>query len=284
MAGSCSMNIIVVPAIIALCCGSSVVARAIASIALAITIGVCLPLLGRATFSSYRLDRNTIFGIRAFVVGLVLATALLQLLLPDAFKSPPSGISSWQNFPFPGLVATFTAPCVLIVEALATGYSHLKNRNKPSDEDKELAVNGKDSRGRSIDEDSRIGHGIISQVLELAIINSGCNTNGWMGKSMDVSRISALFAGVTTGIGMLSFENRPMVVIVDAVFNTGSAGVMAYMCLLDLYSAYFTVSEMQRRGALKIWKYMAILSLLWDSSFLTKWILKLPYPGLTAFP
>lgn len=107
---------------------------------------------------------------------------------------------------------------------------------------------------------------------------------GFNGKFRAVSRISALFAGVATGIGMLSFENRPMVVIVDAVFNTGSAGVMAYMCLLDLYSAYFTVSEMQRRGALKIWKYMAILSLLWDSSFLTKWILKLPYRGLTAFP
>lgn len=123
--------------------------------------------------------------IRVFVVGFVLATAWLHLLLPDAFKSPRSGISFWQNFPFPGLVATFTALCVLIVEALSTGYSHLRNRNRPSDEGKELEVNGKDSRGRDIDEDSRIGHGVISQVLELAIINSACNTNGWIGKSMD---------------------------------------------------------------------------------------------------
>lgn len=101
----------------------------------------------------------------------------------------------------------------------------------------------------------------------------GCKVQeGFNGKFRAVSRISALFAGVATGIGMLSSENRPMVVIVDGVFNTGSAGVTAYMCLLDLYCAYFTMSEMQRRGALKIWKYMAILSSLWDSSFLTKWI------------
>jgi len=273
---------------------------AIASIIVGITIGVCLPLLGR-TFTSPRPDRNTYFVIRAFAAGLFLATALVQIL-PDVFESPTRESSSWHNFPLPGFVAMFTSLSILIVDALATGYSHLKNQKNPSDEGKELAGNAKDSGGyahgsNTIDENSRFRHRVISQVLELAIIaqsavvgiSLGGAENPWMvirtlvaaftyqqflegmglggcliqegfnNKFPVVSTISAFLAGVTTGIGLLSSASSLTAVIVERVFNTGSAGILVYMCLVDLFAAFYFKSKMQKRGALEIWAYMALL-------------------------
>lgn len=277
----------------------------IASIVLGITIGVCLPLLGR-TFTSVKPDRNTFFVIRAFTAGLVLATALVQFL-PGAFKFPTSESSVWNNIPLPGFLAMFTALCTLIVDALATAYSHLKDQEKPTNEgkepteDKELGGNGEDSDGHAhgsnaIDEDYRFSNLVISTVLEMAImaqsavvgISLGVSESLWriirglagaftllqFGEGMNLrgcaleegfnnkfpiaSPILGFLAGGTTGIGLLSSDSSPTTVIVERVFIIGSAGVMVYMCLVDLCDYFFKL-ETQKRGSPKIWAYMAFL-------------------------
>lgn len=278
---------------------------AIASIVVGITIGVCLPLLGR-TFTSVKPDKNTFFVIRAFAAGLFLATAVVQFL-PGALKFPTSESSVWRNIPLPGFLAMFTALCTLIVDALATAYSHLKDQEKPTEgkeptEDKELGGNDKDSDGHAHGQqvsplDSRSRHWVISTVLELAIIAQsavvGISVGGsespwmvvralaaaftlqqfWEGMNLGgcllqegfnnkfpvVSSILGFLAGATTGIGLLSSDSSPTAVIVEKVFIIGSAGVMVYMCLVDLSAAYFSKSETQKRGAIQIWAYMALL-------------------------
>lgn len=279
---------------------------AIASIVVGIIIGVCLPLLGR-TFTSVKPDRNTFFVIRAFAAGLFLATAVVQFL-PGALKFPTGESSVWRNIPLPGFLAMFTALCTLIVDALATAYSHLKDQEKPTDEgkepteDKELGGNGKDSDCHALGQqisplDSRSRHWVISTVLELAIIAQsavvGISVGGsespwmviralaaaftlqqfWEGMNLGgcllqegfnnkfpvVSSILGFLAGATTGIGLLSSDSSPTAVIVEKVFIIGSAGVMVYMCLVDLSAAYFSKSETQKKGAIQIWAYMALL-------------------------
>lgn len=273
---------------------------AIASIFVGITIGVCLPLLGR-TFTYFKPNRNTVFVIRAFAAGLVLATVLVQFL-PDVFESPTSESPPWHNCSLPGIVAMFTALCTILVDALATGYCHLKNKNKPTDEGKELPGNGEDLEGQAhgfntIDEESRFRHRVISLVLELAIIAQsaivGISLGGaespWMivmtlvaaftfqqfleglglggcliqegfnNKFPAVSTVNAFLAGVTAGMGLLSSESSPTAVMVETVFNMGSAGILVYMCLVDLFAAYIFKSKIQKGGALQIWAYMAFL-------------------------
>lgn len=273
---------------------------AIASIVVGITIGVCLPLLSR-TFIYFRPNRNTVFVIRAFAVGLVFATALVQIL-PGAFESPTSEFSSWHSCPLPGIVAMLTALCTILADTLATAYSHLKNKKKPTEEGKEFAGYGEDSEAQvhgsnTIDEDNRFRHRVISLVLELALIaqsaivgiSLGGAENPWMvfrtlvaaftfqqflegtglggcliqegfsNKFPAVSTISALLAGVTAGMGLLSSERSPTAVMIEKVFNMGSAGIMVYMCLVDLFAACIFKSKIQRGGGLQIWAYMALL-------------------------
>jgi len=213
---------------------------AIASIFVGLLVGICLPLLGR-TFTSIRPDRNTFFVIRAFAGGFVFAAALAQVLPESIF--PTSESLSWHKFPLAGFVAMLTALCILIVDALVTGYSHWKNQTMPSDEGKGFASNGEYSDGHvhgsnTIHEDSRLRHLVISQVLELAIIGQsaiiGISLGGSETPWMIIRTLVAalIFQQFLEGMGLGAclvqdgFNTKfPNVSTISALFAGAAAGI-----------------------------------------------------------
>lgn len=230
---------------------------AIASILVAGTIGVCLPVVGR-TFSALRPDKNIFFVIKAFAAGVILATGFVHVL-PDAFESLTSECLSpnpWSNFPFAGFIAMIAAVCTLMVDALATGYyqrSHLKNQNKGNHihEGTELSANGNGNGNDSeqgnhlhahshatnghahgsntVDEDSKIRHRVIAQVLELGIVAHSVIIGISLGASESPCTIRPLVAALSfhqffEGMGLggcivqAGFKNKSLGVILMTFF------------------------------------------------------------------
>lgn len=225
---------------------------AIASILVAGTIGVCLPVVGR-TFSALRPDRNIFFVIKAFAAGVILATGFVHVL-PDAFDSLTSECLSpnpWGNFPFAGFIAMMAAVCTLMVDALATGYyerSHFKNQNKgdhlnegtdPDNGDDSQhedhvhahshATDGHAHGSNTIAEDSRIRHRVIAQVLELGIVAHSIIIGISLGASESPCTIRPLVAALSfhqffEGMGLggcivqAGFRNKSLAVILMTFF------------------------------------------------------------------
>lgn len=227
---------------------------AIASILVAGTIGVCLPVLGR-TFSVLSPDRNIFFVIKAFAAGVILATGFVHIL-PDAFESLTSECLSsnpWASFPFAGFIAMIAAVCTLMVDASATGYyqrSHFKNQNKGNHINEaatELAANVNDSEhenhlhahshathghahgSNTVDEDSKIRHRVIAQVLELGIIAHSVIIGISLGASESPCTIRPLVAALSfhqffEGMGLggcivqAGFRNKSLAVIFMTFF------------------------------------------------------------------
>ncbi|KAL3715361.1 hypothetical protein ACJRO7_007141 [Eucalyptus globulus] len=96
---------------------------AIASILVAGTVGVCLPILGK-TVPALNPERSIFFIIKAFAAGVILSTGLIHVL-PDAFEkltSPCLSERPWGEFPFAGFVAMLGALGTLMVDTVATSY------------------------------------------------------------------------------------------------------------------------------------------------------------------
>lgn len=226
---------------------------AIASILVAGTIGVCLPVVGR-NFPALRPEKNIFFVIKAFAAGVILATGFVHVL-PDAFDSLTSECLSsnpWGNFPFAGFIAMMAAVCTLMVDALATGYYervHFKSQSKENHligstdlgngNDLEHhenhvhthshATHGHAHGSNTIDEDSTIRHRVVAQVLELGIVAHSVIIGISLGASESPCTIRPLVAALSfhqffEGMGLggcivqAGFKNKSAAVILMTFF------------------------------------------------------------------
>lgn len=122
---------------------------AIASILIAGSVGVCLPILGKA-FPALRPERDVFFVIKAFAAGVILSTGFVHIL-PDAFDhltSPCLPRTPWADFPLTGLVAMLAAIGTLMVDTFATCYY----------EKVHFADRGREVLGEEEEEEEREGH------------------------------------------------------------------------------------------------------------------------------
>lgn len=104
---------------------------AIATILIAGSIGVCLPISGR-TLSVLRPDREAFFSVKSLAAGVILGTAMVHILL-EAFRSlgsPCLGDSPLRKFPFAGFFPMMSAIGTMVVDSLATRY-YRRTLSKP---------------------------------------------------------------------------------------------------------------------------------------------------------
>lgn len=105
---------------------------AIATILIAGSIGVCLPIAGR-TLSALRPDRDAFFSVKSLAAGVILSTAMVHIL-PEAFRSlgsPCLGDSPLRKFPSAGFVSMMSAIGTMVVDSLATGFYRRAALSKP---------------------------------------------------------------------------------------------------------------------------------------------------------
>ncbi|XP_058072191.1 zinc transporter 3-like [Magnolia sinica] len=225
---------------------------AIASILVAGSIGVCLPILGKS-FSALRPDKDIFFVIKAFAAGVILATGMIHVL-PDAFHDLTSKHlpkKPWQKFPFAGFVAMLSAFATLMVDAFATGYYkrlHLRRARSIDDGNTDVELTNSHSShvnvhmhtrndhsqsttNSNLDLDSNpnstdlIRHRVVSQVLELGIVVHSVIIGISLGASESPSTIRPLVAALSfhqffEGMGLGGC-------IVQAKFKVPSMAVMA---------------------------------------------------------
>ena len=220
---------------------------AIASILVASTIGVTLPIVGRS-ISALKPDRDVFFVIKAFAAGVILATGFIHVL-PDAFEAltnPCLNDNPWGKFPFSGFIAMMAALMTLMADSLATGYYERYNLKKQ----KKSIVNGASeeqgqnvelqhgnfvqghshgAHGHALDHESGaslIRHRVISQVLELGIVAHSVIIGISLGASQSPCTIRPLVAALTfhqffEGMGLGGC-------IVQASLKNSSTAIMAF--------------------------------------------------------
>lgn len=185
---------------------------ALASILVASSIGVCIPVLGKA-IPALSPERNFFFIIKAFAAGVILSTGFIHVL-PDASKSLTSPCLKkhpWGDFPFSGFIAMVSAIATMMVDTYATSYYH-KNNMKSG-----VVVTQSGEEGGVIDHAHSHGHGhvhgstsmmsnfesellryrVISQVLELGIIVHSVIIGIALGASESPKTIKPLVAALT---------------------------------------------------------------------------------------
>ncbi|PHT42789.1 Zinc transporter 5, partial [Capsicum baccatum] len=283
---------------------------ALASILVASTIGVCIPVLGKAV-PALSPERNFFFVIKAFAAGVILSTGFIHVL-PDAFESLTSPYlkkSPWGKFPFSGFVAMVAAMATLMVDTYATSYYNKKFINSGVVVQSGDGVVHANSHGHS----ELLRYRVISQVLELGIIVhsviigialgasespktikplvaaltfhqffEGMGLGGSIAQAKLKSRaiaIMALFFSLTTPIGIaigiaitnVYDENSPTALIVEGIFNSASAGILIYMALVDFLAADFMHPRMQGNGKLQLGANISLLLGAGLMSLLAKW-------------
>lgn len=79
--------------------------------------------------------------------------------------------------------------------------------------------------------------------------------------------------GIGVGIGISSVykDSSPTALIVEGVFNSGSAGILIYMALVDLLAADFMNPRMQSNVRLQLGANVSLLLGAGCMSFLAKW-------------
>ncbi|KAK6784653.1 hypothetical protein RDI58_018108 [Solanum bulbocastanum] len=177
---------------------------ALASILVASSIGVCIPVLGKA-IPALSPERNFFFIIKAFAAGVILSTGLIHVL-PDAFESltsPCLAEHPWGDFPFGGFIAMVSALATLMVDTYATSYyskKNLKNGVVAQSGDEEGVVHAHSHahvHGLSDSESELLRYRVISQVLELGIIVHSVIIGIALGASESPKTIKPLVAALT---------------------------------------------------------------------------------------
>ncbi|MCD7451742.1 hypothetical protein HAX54_013340 [Datura stramonium] len=182
---------------------------ALASILVASTIGVCIPVLGKA-IPALSPERNFFFIIKAFAAGVILSTGFIHVL-PDAFESLTSPClkeNPWGNFPFSGFVAMVSAMATLMVDTYANSYYNKKSMKKSgvvSQSGDEGGVVHAHSHGHvhgsasmmADSESELLRYRVISQVLELGIIVHSVIIGISLGASESPKTIRPLVAALT---------------------------------------------------------------------------------------
>ncbi|KAE8679714.1 Zinc transporter 3 [Hibiscus syriacus] len=206
---------------------------AIASILVAGSIGVCVPLLGK-TINALRPEKNVFFLIKAFAAGVILSTGFIHVL-PDATEKLTCHCLDerpWRKFPFAGLVAMTFAIATLIVDVYATSHytkSHLKNQTPQVDGGDEEKTEEHDD-GNFVHVHTHVSsellrYRVISQVLELGIVVHSVIIGVSLGASKNPNTIKPL-------VGALSFHQffEGMGLggsISQAQFKLGGVAIMA---------------------------------------------------------
>ncbi|PKU71086.1 Zinc transporter 3 [Dendrobium catenatum] len=180
--------------------------------------GVAIPLVLRR-----RRSGGVFLGFamaKAFVAGVILATALVHML-PEAWKS--LALASgwiWSKFPVAGFVAMMAALGTVLIECL---------RMKGKEKGKEKLVNcaSYEEGGLKSDGDKQVRHPLISKAQ--------------FENHKEI--LMAFFYAITTPIGIavgaiamaLVYDPRSSVAMVaEAIADSLSAGILIYMSLVDL--------------------------------------------------
>ncbi|CAI0420867.1 unnamed protein product [Linum tenue] len=198
---------------------------ALASILLAGTIGVCLPVVAQKKIPALHPDKNVFFLVKAFAAGVILSTGFIHVF-PDAFESLTSPClpkKPWGDFPFAGFIAMVAAMGTLAIDSFATSYytrAHGKNCEDGKDGgggDLEATdggggggghvhvhthathghSHGAISAGASSDEAQLTRHRVISQVLEVGIVVHSVIIGISLGASESPKTIRPLVAALT---------------------------------------------------------------------------------------
>ncbi|XP_055824575.1 zinc transporter 5-like [Solanum dulcamara] len=178
---------------------------ALASILVASTIGVCIPVLGKV-IPTLSPERNFFFIIKAFAAGVILSTGFIHVL-PDAFESLTSPCLKehpWRDFPFSGFVAMVSAMATLMVDTYATSYYNKKNLKSvvvAQSGEEGGVINHAHSHGSASmmanSESELLRYRVISQVLELGIIVHSVIIGIALGASESPKTIKPLVAALT---------------------------------------------------------------------------------------
>ncbi|KAE8678234.1 aspartic proteinase nepenthesin-1-like [Hibiscus syriacus] len=104
---------------------------ATASILMASALGVSLPILSKKN-PTFRLKNYVFFLIKAFAVGVILATAFVHIL-PDGYESlssPCLSEKSWGIFSFSGFLAMVLAIATMMIDTFAMSFYKKSHFNK----------------------------------------------------------------------------------------------------------------------------------------------------------
>lgn len=178
---------------------------ALASILVASSIGVIIPVLGKA-IPALSPERNLFFIIKAFAAGVILSTGFIHVL-PDAYgslTSPCLAKHPWQDFPFSGFIAMVSALATLMVDTYANSYYSKKNLEngvavaQSGDEGGVVHPHSHGSGSMMVDSKSELlRYRVISQVLELGIIVHSVIIGIALGASETPKTIKPLVAALT---------------------------------------------------------------------------------------
>lgn len=178
---------------------------ALASILVASSIGVIIPVLGKA-IPALSPERNLFFIIKAFAAGVILSTGFIHVL-PDAYgslTSPCLAKHPWGDFPFSGFIAMVSALATLMVDTYANSYYSKKNLEngvavaQSGDEGGVVHPHSHGSGSMMVDSKSELlRYRVISQVLELGIIVHSVIIGIALGASETPKNIKPLVAALT---------------------------------------------------------------------------------------
>ncbi|GFP96571.1 zinc transporter 5 [Phtheirospermum japonicum] len=282
---------------------------AFAAILAAGAFGVCLPVMGR-TVEALSPERNFFLVLKAFAAGVILATGFIHVL-PDAFESltsPCIGDSPWGDFPFTGFIAMLAAIGSLLVDSYATSYYRRREAETTHGHAHGTVSFGSESaetellRHRVISQVLELGIIVHSVIIGIALgasqspktirpliaalsfhqLFEGIGLGGCITQAKFNARAVAIMAaffslttpiGIAIGIGIANVysETSPTALIVQGAFNSASAGILIYMALVDLLSADFMSSRMQKSPKLQFGSTVALLFGAGCMSLLAKW-------------
>ncbi|PKI41055.1 hypothetical protein CRG98_038583 [Punica granatum] len=267
---------------------------AIACILIGGTLGVCLPILGKAV-PALSPGSDLFFMVKAFAAGVILATGYIHVF-PDAYESLTSPCLTsevWGSFPFAGFIAMMAAIATLQVDMIAT--SHYTRRQL-----KEAAsLGGAKNKDTEVLEVGIVVHSVIIGIslgasqststirpliaaLTFHQFFEGMGLGGCITQANFKSRaviVMALFFSLTTpvgigiGIGVSNTynENSPTALIIQGILNSASAGILVYMALVDLLAADFMSPRMLNSGKLQVLANASLLIGAGFMSLLAKW-------------
>ncbi|XP_031263218.1 zinc transporter 5-like [Pistacia vera] len=265
---------------------------AIASILVASSLGICLPLLVK-NISYLSPEKDFFFLVKAFAAGVILATGFIHIL-PDAFESLESPClpeNPWHKFPFSGFVAMMAAVGTLMMEAYATGFHKRLELRKaqPVDGDEESDdhhhhheahgghVHGSGLVMEAPNSSELIRHRVISQVLELGIVVHSVIIGISLGASERVNTIKPLvvalsfhqfFEGMGLGgcISQAKFKSRAIAIMVLFFSLTTPIGIAVGIGISSIYNEHsptaLIVQGLLNSASAGILIYMALVDLL----------------------
>nr|GEZ80216.1 zinc transporter 5-like [Tanacetum cinerariifolium] len=187
---------------------------AIASIRVAGSVGVSVPLLGKK-FESLKPESNVFLAVKFFAAGVILSTGFVHVFADanESLENPCLGDMFWGDFPIGYFVAMLSGVFVMVFETAVTSYfnrSHYgKNEVKNGDPDVEeqlhdnhMHVHTHTSHGHAHGPTSNgsdsseilLRHRIISMVLEMGII------------------IHSVIIGISLGVSLNPKTIKPLIV------------------------------------------------------------------------